>query len=145
MRFPNISRLFPDRRIPPSEQERQETSYRKEYAIHNTESERGFQHSTVFVDIEFQTMDTTPDTKHAEGNATGERVVYDMTAVGFGDTAEFVYASNECAHEAEVDKGHKVGIGTRTVVCEEGCNSPDSGKDGDNKEDEDVVWRQSVI
>lgn len=132
VRLSNISRLLLN--IPPSKHVCEKTGNCKKDAIHNAESERSFQHSTVFVDIDFQTIDTTPNTtKNAEGNTAGECVITDMTAVGRGDTTEFVHTGYEGADEAEVDEGYKVGIGTRAVIGEEGSNSPDSGEDGDNE------------
>lgn len=65
-------------------------------------------------------------------------------AVRVGYEAKGVYGADEGAHEEEVDEGHESSICRRAVVREEGKDSPSSGEDRDDEEDEDGVWCQRV-
>lgn len=132
--------FLPGRRVPPAKQQCQETGNEKEDAVHDAESETCFQHCTILVHVDGQTIDTTPDTaEYAKGNATGVCAVsIDMSAIGFGNTTEFVYTGYESTDEAEVDEGDEEGIGTRAMICEESRNGPGSTEDGYDEEYEDV-------
>jgi len=60
------------------------------------------------------------------------------------DEAELVDASDEGAHEAEIDEGDEQGVGFRAVVGEECGDGPGGAEHGDNEEDEDVVGGEGV-
>jgi len=85
-------------------------------------------------------------TEYAERNAAAVCVVSrNMTAVGVCDTTEFIYTGYEGTDEAEVDECYEKCVGAGAVIGEEGCNSPCCGEYGDDKEDEDIVWCQSIV
>jgi len=69
----------------------------------------------------------------------------DVRAVGVCYSTKLIYTGYESPHEAEIDKGHEVGVGARSVVDEESSDSPDCSEYRDDEENENVVWCQSVI
>jgi len=68
-----------------------------------------------------------------------------VRAISIGDIAQFVDSSDECANEAQVDKGNEVGIVLGEAVAEDCAECPNEREYGDNEEDEDEGWCEHVV
>jgi len=120
---------------------RQQARKSKENTIHNPKRKTSLQHRTLFICCEMKGIDRygAEDTRDLVLGVGG-----DVCAVLTRDAAQFVDASDEGADEAEVDEGYEQRVVFGAVVGEEGADCPGRSEDGDDEEDEDVVWCEGV-
>ena len=106
MRLTNISLLLRD--LTPTHHESQQGSKEEENTIHDAESKRGLEHSARFINIEPHAIEGS-GAKDAERDAV-RAVGFQRRTVCAADAAQVVDASYEGAYEAEVHKGHEIGV-----------------------------------
>ena len=110
------------------QQQRYQRARRKEYAVHDGKRKAGLEHGARLVGLH---------AKGAEVDGEGHAVIIaagrsrwptaHVDAVNFGDLADVVRASDEGAHETQVDEGDEGGVASDGVALEERYESPDAG------------------
>lgn len=67
-----------------------------------------------------------------------------MGTVRIGDEAQLVDAGDECAKEAQIDKGDKAGGAASVAQTDEGIEAPEHGDGADDEEHQDVARSELV-
>lgn len=111
----------------------------KEDGVHNRKCPRSFKHGARLVDPPSQARNA-----HIMNLVVPNLVSRGILTIGKLDSAQKVYAGDEGAEEAEIDKGDEERVVGGAAVGEEGEEAPGEGEDGDDEEDEDGVGGEDV-
>ncbi|KAK4064469.1 hypothetical protein Trihar35433_7986 [Trichoderma harzianum] len=118
---------------------RSKCSNGKENSVHNSKCPRSFKHCARLVDPPREARDA-----HIMNLVVPNLVSRGILTIGKLDSAQEVYAGDEGAEEAEIDKGDEERVVGGAAVGEEGEEAPGEGEDGDDEEDEDGVGGEDV-
>lgn len=118
---------------------RSKRSNSKENSVHNSKCPRSFQHGAGLVDTPREARNA-----HIMNLVVPNLVSRGILTIGKLDSAQEVYAGDEGAEEAEIDKGDEERVVGGAAVGEEGEEAPGEGEDGDDEEDEDGVGGEDV-
>ena len=115
---PPVSLLDHDLLLLPLHKDQKEGRNGKEDGIHDAEGKRGFEHRALLVDVEIEAV-VAAHSAGAEGDVE-TAVVAEVRAIGVGDVAKVIYASDQGADEAYVDEADEMGGSTGGFATEEG-------------------------
>lgn len=111
----------------------------KEDGVHNSKGPRSFKHGAWLVHAPREARNA-----HIMNLVVPNLVSRGILTIGKLNSAQEVYAGDEGAEEAEIDKGDEERVVGGAAVGEEGEEAPGEGEDGDDEEDEDGVGGEDV-
>ena len=116
----------------PLHKDQPESRNGKEDGIHDAECPRGFEHGTLFIDVEIKPVIAA----HSIGPQSDRKIaiIAEVRAIGVGDVAKVIDAGDQGANEAYVDERDEVGGPTGGFATEEGQSTPCYCKGGDDEE-----------
>jgi hypothetical protein len=127
------------------EEEGQDKGDEEQNDVYDAEHPGCLQHGTVLVDVEGPSRAALSAIVSKRPKIDIDRARLEIGAIIVTDSAKVPDSCDECADEAEVDKGNEQSRSPGGAQPDKCCNRPGAGEDGYDEEDEDEGGRQLVV